>query len=149
MVLGKAIGLATVVFAASFLLSTPADDGADASVASARLFGHALIQSRPNDLRAILPKQGKVRVALTRMGPDEGFFGASQVEALFQNFLAVGSVKSFEIVNVDSDGRSASLVHARASLSDREGRPALVGLRLSLQPEGGRWVLREIKESPE
>jgi hypothetical protein len=47
---------------------------------------------------------------------------------------------------VESDGSSFALVHARASLTDRQGRACRVGVHLSFQPEDGAWVIREIKE---
>ena len=116
---------------------------------AAHRFGRALTSSRPQDLRSILPSQGKIRLKLLRLGPEDGYFGPGQVEAIFRDFLAEGSVRSFELGRLETDGRSFCLVHARAALSDRQGHPARVRLHLSFQPEASRWVLREIKESRE
>ena len=112
---------------------------------AAETFGNALESGHPERLRQILPKEGKVRLKLASFGPEDGFFGAGQVEALFRNFLEHGSVKKFEVTRVDGDATYA-LVHARVALVDRDGRDQLVGMQLAFQPEDQRWILREIKE---
>ena len=67
------------------LATAGADDGARAA---AQIFGRALVAGNAEALRAILPAQGKVHLTLTRLGPEEGNFGARQVEAVFRDFLA-------------------------------------------------------------
>jgi hypothetical protein len=142
------------LFAVAILLSSLAmapaiaDDDASAR-AAARRFGQALVASRSAELRPLLPSRGKVLLTLHRFGPEEGYFGASQVEAVFRDFLAVGAVRSFEVLRLESDGSSFALAHGRAVLTDRQGRPARVGLHLAFQPENDHWVLREIKELSE
>ena len=140
--------LVTLSLALPLWAATPAA-GQDDVREAARLFGRALTSSRPQELRSLLPSQGKVRLELFHLGPEDGFFGSGQVEAIFRDFLARGSFRSFEVGRVKTDGRSYSLVHARAALVDRHGRAARVGLHLSFQPEAERWVLREIKETQE
>ncbi len=108
-------------------------------------FGKALTSADAASLRPILPAQGKVRMTLDRLGPEQGAFRAGQVEALWGDFLSRGSVSAFEIVRIDHE-ETLSLVHARAQVVDRQGRPGSVGVHLALQPENGRWVLREIRE---
>jgi hypothetical protein len=71
-----------------------ADDGARAAAAT---FGSALVAGSAEALRPILPERGRVHVSLKRMGPEEGMFGARQVEALFRDFLAKGKVASFDV----------------------------------------------------
>lgn len=122
---------------------------AEAARAAARQFGQSLVASQPASLRAILPESGNVRLVLTRLGPENGSFGASQVEALFRDFLSVGQVRSFEVLRLQSDGASSALVQGRAVIVDRDGRPGRVGLHLAFEPEGSRWVLREVKETIE
>ena len=114
-----------------------------------RLFGQALTTGKAEILRQILPGRGKVHVVLTRFGPEEGFFGSGQVEALIGNFLAEATVRSFEVIRLESDGQSSALIHGRAVLTDRQGRPGRVKIHLSFEPEDARWVLREIKEAIE
>ena len=116
---------------------------------AARAFGQALVSSKAELLRPILPQEGKVRLALVRLGPEDGMIGGSQVEAVFRDFLAVGEVKNFEVLRLEGGGDTATLVQGRAVLVDRDGRPARVLLHLAFQPEGGRWVLREVKETSE
>lgn len=121
-------------------------DEAAGREAAAR-FGRALTSGKAEALRPILPQKGKVRLTLARMGPEEGAFGAAQVEALFRDFLADGKVLSFVLTRFEGDGRGSALAHAKAKIVDRDGRTAEIGIHLWLEPEGGRWVLREVKES--
>lgn len=130
--------------------SAVADDKDETEARSAaRIFGQALLRSKAADLRPILPAEGKVHMSLVRLGPEEGTFAPNQVEALFQQFLSGAVVRSFDLIRLESDGRSTSLVHARLVLHDRDGRAARVSLHLAFQPEADRWVLREVKETAE
>lgn len=140
------LALLVVLFARS---SAVPPSGEEAARVVAEAFGRALTSGHANELRGVLPAYGKVHLVLLRLGPEEGFYGASQVEALFRDFLDSGSVGSFVVVRLESDGRSSTLVHARAQITDREGRPAKVSLHLALQPEESRWVVREVKETAE
>ena len=121
----------------------------DEAKAAAQMFGNALVARSAEGLRPILPKEGRVHLTLARLGPEEGLFGARQVEAVFHDFLAKGSVVSFEIKRCESDPKRSALTHARATIVDRDGRKARVGFHLGFEPEGGRWVLREVKETAE
>ncbi len=116
---------------------------------AARLFGQALTSGQASLLRSILPAGGKVHLAASRLVPEEGYFGSSQIEALLGDFLSQGSVRSFELLRLESDGKTNALAHARAVLTDRQGRPARLGIHLAFQAEQDRWVLREIKETLE
>jgi hypothetical protein len=111
-------------------------------------FGQALSLADAAKLEPILPSEGKVRVRLLRLGPEQGSFGAGQVEALLQDFLRQGTVPSFEVVRTEAADETFALVKALARVVDREGTDADVYLHLTFQPEGGRWVLREIRETP-
>ena len=116
---------------------------------SARLFGQALTSGQASRLRPILPSSGKIHLAVSRLVPEEGYFGASQVEALIADFLSQGSVRSFEVLRLESDGKTNALARARAVLTDREGRPVRLGIHLSFKTEDDHWVVREIKETLE
>ncbi len=110
--------------------------------------GTALIGSDTSLLRPLLPRHGKVRMHLTCFGPEEGSFSAGQVEAVFSSFFRHGSVKSFDLLRLESDesGRYA-LAQGRVSVIDRDGRRSKVDIHLTFEPEEGRWVLRGIRES--
>lgn len=139
-----------VVVGAALMASTDASSqDIDGARAAAERFGSALTSGRASALRAVLPAQGKVRLSLRHLGPEDGAFASGQVEAVFASFLTAGSVRSFSVVSVDSDGRTAALAVARAEVTDRDGRSARVAFRLSLEPETGRWVLREVRETTE
>jgi hypothetical protein len=116
---------------------------------TAATFGRALSSSQADALRPILPAKGKVHLALARLGPEEGMFAPAQVVAVFRDFLAAGRVTSFDVVSVDGGERTGAQAVGRASIIDRDGRKATIGLRLGFQPEDGRWVLREVKETGE
>ena len=116
---------------------------------AARRFGAALTSSKASDLRPLLPTRGNVTLALNRLAQEEGSFGPSQVEAVFRDSLAQVVVRSFEVLRLESDEQTFALVHARASLTDRQGRPCRLSVHLSFQPEDDTWVIREIKETLE
>lgn len=128
------------------IAAPPAGDGARDAAAT---FGRALTAKNAGALSPILPERGRVHVALTRMGPEDGRFSASQVVALFRDFLASGKVSSFEVARVECDGDRSALAHARAMIVDRGGRSGRVGVHLAFEREAERWVLREVKETPE
>ena len=123
-----------------------ADDGARAAAVT---FGRALVSGNAQALRPILPEQGKVHLSLSRLGPDEGNFGARQVEALFRDFLATGRFSSFDVTRCESDGRRSALARGTAAITDRAGWSGRIGLHLGFESEGERWVLREVKETAE
>lgn len=113
--------------------------------AAAVKFGEALIRSDAPALRAILPVNGKVQLRLDKLGPEQGYFSAGQVEALFHDFLSQGSVGTFEVLSLECE-QTVALVHGGAVLTDRRGQPARVKVHLSFRAENDRWVLREIRE---
>jgi len=137
--------LAAVLTAAAFT-SASAGDGAREAAAT---FGLALVANKAAALMPILPQQGRVHVTLVRLGPEDGRFGANQVVALFRDVLATGKITSFEIVRCETDGSRSALAHAVASIVDRDGRSGRIGVHLAFEPENGRWVLREVKETVE
>jgi len=148
---GREILRAVLVVSLALPAALPfrAATGEEEARRSARLFGQALTSGQASLLRTILPESGKIHLAAPRLGPEEGYFGASQVEALLGDFLSQGSVRSFEVLRLESDGKTNALARARAVLTDRQGRPARLGIHLSFQTEDDRWVLREIKETLE
>jgi len=121
---------------------------AEAALDAARRFGQALEQGEAAGIRPLLPERGKIRLRLVRLGPEQGFFSRSQVEALLKDFLDRGSVRSFEATEVEHPSPHYALAHARAVVVDASGHTARIELHLAFQPEGGSWVLREIRETP-
>jgi len=147
--LGRALVAALLVAPLLAAPSSRAATGEEEARKSARLFGQALTTGQASLLRSILPVDGKIHLAVNRLVPEEGYFGASQVEALLGDFLSQGSVRSFEVLRLESDGKTNALARGRAVLTDRQGRPARLGIHLSFQIEDDHWVLREIKETLE
>jgi hypothetical protein len=141
--------LAALLFVAIACPPSAADTTPEEARGAALRFGTALLDSNASALRPILPTYGKVRVDLRRLGPADGLLGTGQVEAVFKDFLSAATVKSFELMRLECDGRSSALARGRAVLTDREGRPGRVAIHLAFQPEDGRWVLREVKELAE
>lgn len=133
------------------LLATPAvtaEGSEQAAKGCAAVFGEALKSGDAAQLRKILPSRGKVQMRLMRLGPEDGDFSASQVEAVFQDFLKRGAVRAFEVIRVEYDKSGYALIRARASLVDSSGSQGSIGVHLALQPEGDRWVLTSIRELP-
>jgi hypothetical protein len=108
-------------------------------------FGAALVLGNADELRTVLPTEGKVRVHLMRLGPQEGAVRGGQLHAVLQDFLENANVQSFKLQTIEYTDRLA-LASARMDLVDQQGR-ANVRLHLALEPEGDHWVLREIRES--
>jgi hypothetical protein len=108
-------------------------------------FGAALVLGNADGLRAMLPSEGKVRVHLVRLGPQDGAVRGGQLHAMLQDFLERGNVQSFKLQTIEHSGTLA-LASAQLGLIDEQG-PVDVRLHLSLEPENDRWVLREIRES--
>jgi hypothetical protein len=143
-----------VALLAILLLAGPAatlaaadEDDRKQARAAALIFGKALTEGDAALLRTILPQRGKIQVRLIALGPGEGFYSAGQVESLIRDFLEQGSVASFELLGVEHDADRYALARGRAMLTDRQGRSVRAGLHLAFQPEEGRWVLREIRET--
>lgn len=141
----SALLVGLVVFGVAVAFAAPSEQQARES---ARRFGEALEARDAAQLKPILPAKGKILLRLDHMGPEEGFFSASQVQALFQEFLDRGSVAQFEVARTEHDERKFALVQARARVTDALGREALVSFQLAFAPEGERWILREIRETP-
>jgi hypothetical protein len=116
---------------------------------SARAFGEALTRRDAAGLRKGFPSEGKVRLSLRVLGPEDGLYGPGQAEAIFRELLTKTTVRSFEVSRVESDGRTGGLAILRLAVTDRDGHDRRVGLRLTLEPERGTWVVREVRESPE
>lgn len=113
---------------------------------AALAFGDSLTSAKPASMRSVLPDKGKVLLRLVHLGPEDGYYSADQVGALFQDFLRNGSIRSFDLIRVEADDECFALVHCRAALTDRDGRPARVDIQLTVQPEESRWIVREIRE---
>ena len=112
-----------------------------------QLFTDVLTSGEPARLDPILPVSGKIMVSLAGENTGAGNFGVSQARALLQAWLKNGTGKDGKVLHVEvRDNR-----YARVELSIRRsvhgGAEQAVRFRLGLQPENGRWVLREIRES--
>jgi hypothetical protein len=135
------VGLLAVV---ATVAQTPGEEAARAAVEN---FGRGLTDGDLSLIRPLLPQKGKVQLNLVRLGPERGSFSASQVEALLQDFLTQGSVQKFESSRVEHDPNGIALASARLDVTDKQGRSAAINLHLAFQPDGQRWVLREIRET--
>jgi hypothetical protein len=124
------------------------DPGEAAARAAVRDFGRGLTDGDVSLIRSLLPREGKVKLTLQRLGPEQGSFSASQVEALLGDFLDQGSVQSFQPTRVEQDPNGVALASARLEVTDKQGRAASIDLHLTFQPAGQDWVLREIRETP-
>ena len=136
-----------VLLVSALVLPSHASTGEQQAKIAALKFGSALTRGDASALKAVLPAQGRVGLRLVRFGPEEGSYSAEQVEALFKDFLRQGEVRSFDLLRLQCATDQFTLVHARAGVNDREGRPREIDLHLTFRPEGDRWVLRESRET--
>ncbi len=134
--------------AALTLASSHASTGEQLAKSAALEFGRALMRADTSALASVLPSRGKVRLRLICFAPEEGSYSSEQVQALFKDFLRQGVVRSFDLLRVQCSSEQFALVQARARISDRDGRLTDVDLHLTLEPDGDRWVLRELREAP-
>ncbi len=134
--------------AALTIPSTAASTGDEEAKTAALKLGRALTAGDTTKLEAILPHRGKIRLRLTGFGPAAGSYSADQVAAIFKNFLREGAVRSFDLLRLECASEHFAFVHARTRVIDRDGRTARIDLHLTFEPEGGHWVLREIRETP-
>jgi hypothetical protein len=134
-----------LVFAPCLAATSPTEE--QAARAAVQL-GMALKSEDASYLRPILPERGKVQLHLFRLGPEQGYFSSDQVEVLLLDFTKRGSLRSFDVLRIEHEPERLALVHGRASIRDRQGHSARVELHLAFEPEDGRWVLREIRETP-
>lgn len=145
---GSAAALA-LLFAVAPQATHPETVLGEAQAKTAALeFGRALTGSDASLIKPMLPRRGKVRLHLDRLGPEDGSFSSGQTEAVLKDFLRQGSVGGFDLLRIECASGRYSVVRARAKLTDREGAGVKVQLNLTFEPEGGRWVLREIRETP-
>lgn len=143
------VATALLLLAGLFPVAAAAQSPGEAAARDAvERFGRVLTSGNASSLGALLPRKGKVQLKLVRLGPEQGAFSASQVEALLRDFLAQGSVQTFETRRVEHDPKGVAIASARLELNDKQGRPASVELHLVFQPEDERWVVRELRETP-
>lgn len=119
-----------------------------AARATATEFGRALEEASTRGLAAHLPTTGRVRLQLERLvGHERGFFSARQVVTLLRTFLQEGSVDAFHIETAETTAERFVRIDATARITNHKGvtRPAM--LRIILELEQGRWVVRELRES--
>lgn len=108
--------------------------------------GRFLTNENPDELAAVLPERGKIRLALPSFGAEPGSYAPAQVETLLRSGLARLDVTEFRIERDWHDGPYA-LVRASAKIRAEERASQEVRFDLAFQREDDRWVLREFRES--
>jgi hypothetical protein len=137
--LAIAVGLAT--------LPSPAETGRAGVDQAAARFAQAICSGNPDALHAILPQSGKILVSIPDAGHGAGYYGSSQVEALFGGYLAEYGYLECRIDHLELQDSSYARIDIIARRSGSGADRSPVVFRLALQPEQGLWVLREIRES--
>ena len=145
-IFGVAFALALLWFAPGAAAETEADCARQAT-GTAKAFGAALVEGSSTAIRVLLPSRGKVLLRLERFAPEQGYYSAGQVGALFRSFFEVGSVASYEVRRVDVGDDCRAIARLGVQATDREGRGIGLQVRLAIHREEDRWVVREIRES--
>lgn len=128
-------------------LPSPAAGGRDEAGQAAERFARTLRAGEPSELHAILPKDGKILVSMAETGSGAGYYGASQVEALFGSYLAGHRFRECRIDHFEIQEPSYARVDLTAVRDGPDDERVTVFFRLALHLEQERWVLREIRES--
>ncbi len=124
-----------------------AEDGRHEAGQAAERFARTLRSGEPSALHAILPRDGKILVSMAETGSGAGYYGSSQVEALFGSYLAGHRFRECSIEHLEIQESSYARVDLTAIHDGPDNQRATVSFRLALHLEQGRWVLREIRES--
>ena len=128
-------------------LPSSAEGGREKAGQAAERFAHALRTGELSALHAILPQNGKILVSMAEPGSGAGYYGASQVEALFGSYLAGRRFRGCRIEHLEIQESSYARADLTAVRDGPDGDRATVFFRLALHLDQGRWVLREIRES--
>lgn len=122
---------------------SPSGDPAEA----AQVFRRAMQASDASLLRPILPSRGRVQLRFESLGDERGFFSAEQVESLIRDIFESDTTIDLAIDGVETEKGDYTLVHGSLKRTDSTGRASSARIHLAFQPEDGRWVLREIRET--
>ncbi|MBD3869027.1 MAG: hypothetical protein IFK94_12965 [Acidobacteria bacterium] len=128
-------------------LPIPAETGRKEAGQAAERFARALSTGESEALQALLPQSGKILVSISDIGQGAGYFGRSQVEALFSGYLAEFDFSDCRIDHIEVQESSYSRIDLTANRTGPGDAVSAVVFRLAFQPEQDRWVLREIRES--
>jgi hypothetical protein len=128
-------------------LPLPAETGRKEAGEVADRFAQALKAGEPEAIQTLLPRSGKILVSIPETGNGAGYFGKSQVAALFGRYLAEFNFSDCRIDHIEIQDSSYARVDLTANRTGPGDAVSAVVFRLALQPEQGRWVLREIRES--
>ena len=128
-------------------LPAPAKAGPDDARQAAEQFVQALTTGKPEALQKILPRSGKILVAIRSTRQTAGNFSRSQVEVIFNRYLSEFSFRDCRIDHIEVQESSYSRIDLTANRSGPGDTLAPVLFRLAMQSEEGHWVLREIRES--
>jgi hypothetical protein len=92
--------------------------------------------------------KGKVAIAISGFGPSGGYFSKSQSFYLFKDLFKYTITRKFEFTqyrNMRNGGRKVYAVAIRHYQRRDDGRVFKDKIYVSLQREGNRWVISEIK----
>ncbi len=121
---------------------------------SADVFIQAVLSGKPARLAPVLPEGGKILVSLRTPAngkssrAESAYLGVSQTRAVLKDLLSGDTLSDGRIQRIDCSENSYAQVEISFRRTPSSGLGPTVRIRLGLQPEKGRWVLREIRETP-
>ena len=135
-----------VVVVAAALFVAPAQSSTEADVRAAADGLMAWLAGGPASAPTrILPDRGTVQFGLRTLGSARSAVGSGQAKAVLAELR--DSVRGYRTAIGSVDVEESSWAWVRISIEDRDGRPVTV-LLLAFHAEDGRWVLRELRETP-
>ncbi|MDH3786549.1 MAG: hypothetical protein OEV00_14650 [Acidobacteriota bacterium] len=136
-----------VLLLTSLALTVSAEEAGAPARSAATSFGQALESADTRSLARHFPTSGRVRLQLDRLvGREHGFYSSQQVVTLLRTFLQEGSVDGFTVIAVEAPTEQFARVDATARITNHKGVTRPATLRLHLERERDRWVVRELRE---
>lgn len=105
----------------------------------------AFRNSSARAIRAFLPHEGRVYVALAVLDVEEGFVGSDQLYYLFDQLYERATTVSFVVTKSDRTGANTLFLRATWKLGDRDGREHQIRLSMTLSRDESAWAIRELR----
>ena len=105
----------------------------------------AFRDSSARAVRAFLPREGRVYVALSVLDVEEGFVGSDQLYYLLDALFKRAKTAAFEVTSADGRDADTVFLHSIWRIDDGDGRERKIRLSITLSRDKGAWAIRELR----